>query len=254
MDPNPYAAPSMAVDLPRAPLEPDDAAGEWTIVWAFRRAWLILRRHWVLLLIPACADMVPAILQEPALDWIPSRGAADLATRAAVVFGVSLIGAITDAGATAQWLAAARGERPGWSTFRSGLRRVVAFAVLDFLQKISLNGVETFARILGHKLPSWVGLVEGTAGAIVGMWLGLAYCALLEEQSSVLRALNRAWQLSAGTRGRMVACGLVQMVLAFLGLLACVVGIFPVAAILQGLPVVIYLRLRRQEDAPAVEG
>jgi hypothetical protein len=246
--PNPYAAPAQAgTDDDLVPLPPDDVAPEWTVRNLYARAWLIFRRYWPALLAPALLDVGPSIILEPALERVPGGGPTAILTRAFLSFGTVVLVATMDAGWTAQWLAAARGLRPTFNQFAAGLSRALPVVAVELLVKVTADGIGTYMAIFGIHMSTWFSFFDTGVGAVVGVWETVAICAILDEGATPVQSIVRAWKLSVGCRGRMVVTGLVATALVFLGLVLWLVGVFPAATLIQGVPVVLYLRLRAAE-------
>jgi hypothetical protein len=216
--PNPYAPPSSSLELP---LAPDDLAREWTVRSMFLRTWEVFIRHWPVLLLPAMVEIPAQFLTEPLADLVHAGPGTTLFLRADVVLAATALVATIDAGWTAQWLAAARGQTPTYAHFMNGLQRAWPFIVIEVGQTCTVGAVGavgTWGTITGTHLPEWVSPLEIWAQTIVGVWTSVAMVSVIDERTHVLAALRRAWRLSAGNRAGFIRLSVTFAALVIAGL------------------------------------
>ena len=115
--------------------------------------------------------------------------------------------------------------------------RLLKVSVLTWAQMVALQFILFFVLALGYVL-----LI--IPGVILTLGMTVAGVVLVDEETDALQAIFTSWKMMSGAKLQMFKINACMSILAFGGMLLCLVGMIPVIMVWAMVPVVVYEQLR----------
>lgn len=236
MPQNPYAAPIAAGQSGGG--GGLGAAQDWEIGEVLTQAWETFKSQWVVLVFaPLVAMAIPTLISTLGQGFLAFTFGEDSIVAIIATFvlliGQYLVSAYFQVGINRIMVAAARGQTPNFSDLFSGADRMVPMFFLYLLMGLAVG--------LGMVL-----LI--VPGIILALGLAMGMFFVSDQDEGPVDALRSSWERTDGHKIQLLIFGLAAMVLTFLGLLACLVGIFVTGPVLSVAFAIIYTRLTGTTD------
>jgi len=243
---NPYAPPQAAPPN-LAPQQPGLGPPQpWEIGEVLSAAFEGFKANWVVLVFSHLLAMVVAMVPSMAPTIAVLTGAVDMGSTEywGIYSGSMLVVMLVDAfmyvGLYRISLAVARGQRAEFGALFGGADRFLAMLGTWFL-------------LLCIIVPGYLLLV--VPGVILGLGLFMATLFVVDQGMGPVDAVKASWNATQGHKGHLFLFGLVAVLLAIGGYIACFIGIFAVMPLLSVSMAIIYLRVSgRGGPAPVLAG
>ena len=116
-------------------------------------------------------------------------------------------------------------------------RKLLKVSAMTWAQMVALQFLLFFGLSLGYVL-----LI--IPGIILTLGMTVAGVVLVDEDTDALQAISTSWQMMSGAKLQMFKINACMSILAFGGMLLCLVGMIPVVMVWALVPVVTYEHLR----------
>jgi uncharacterized membrane protein len=229
---NPYAPPQANIEASSFGQHASGTPVPWSVGEVISLSWDLVKKHWPALVFgPVIAQILAAIPGQLG-GVLGAIGGLSEDVTLLISLPLTIVGMILgfwlQGGTMKMFLSAARGGTPQLSDIFSGGA---------FTGRLVLTSLLIGLAVMGGMLLLIVGAF------IAGLGLLLAPYYVVDAGMRPMEAFRESWRSMKGNKGQVFELGLAFFGLALLGLLACVVGVFVVAAMGHAAVAIVFTRI-----------